>query len=169
MCSKYTLQLMLDRFFSLIKFLVIPKPIRQHYYIFHQHFQQLLRRLPFLEDFNVFSSGKQRNGNRSSIIVAFFPQNCISFFYILGKQYLFPAKLLTHVVVVAAIFKKPTRNVNKKSLKIKEQMTRRHIAHSGAYISERSAGGSKNFGNSSDKKKDLYSLGAFCLSPCEND
>ena len=108
-------------------------------------------------------------GTEVGVAVAFFPAKLHFFFYILGKQYLFPAKLLTHVVVVAAIFKKPTRNVNKKSLKIKEQMTRRHIAHSGAYISERSAGGSKNFGNSSDKKKDLYSLGAFCLSPCEND
>ena len=149
MCSKYTLQLLVGQIFFLDK---ISRNTQTHQATL-LHFQQLLRRLPFLEDFNVFSSGKQRRGKRSSIIVVFFPQNCISFFYILGKQYLFPAKLLTHVVVVAAIFKKPTRNVNKKSLKIKEQMTRRHIAHSGAYISERSAGGSKNFGNSSDKKK----------------
>ena len=93
-------------------------------------------------------------GTEVGVVVAFFFRKiAFLFFYTLGKQYIFPAKLLTHVVVVAAIFKKPTRNVNKKSLKIKEQMTRRHIAHSGAYISERSAGGSKNFGNSSDKKK----------------
>ena len=92
-------------------------------------------------------------GTEVGVVVAFFSRKIAFLFYKLGKQYLSPAKLLTHVVVVAAIFKKPTRNVNKKSLKIKEQMTRRHIAHSGAYISERSAGGSKNFGNSSDKKK----------------
>ena len=140
---------MLDRFFFLIKFLVIPKPIRQHYYIFSSCSGDSL----FWKILTFFPVGNREMGTEVGVAVAFFPAKLHFFFYILGKQYLFPAKLLTHVVVVAAIFKKPTRNVNKKSLKIKEQMTRRHIAHSGAYISERSAGGSKNFGNSSDKKK----------------
>ena len=103
--------------FSLIKFLVFTQTHQATLLHFSPTFLAAAQRLPFLEDFNVFSSGKQRNGNsRSSLFSA-----KLHFFFFTGQTMFFPAKLLTHVVA-AANFKKP-RNVNKKSLKIKEQMT----------------------------------------------